>query len=105
MLIARELSEPLGIAVLAYTWTLEHGGLVAWLDELYVVPAARGRGVGRALLDTACSEASRRGCLAVELEVDRAHGRAEGLYERAGFIPLPRARWSRALRTSSTDAM
>src|SRR4051812_16592290 len=42
--------ERVGIAVLAFTWTLEHGGQVAWLDELYVVPALRATGIGSALL-------------------------------------------------------
>jgi hypothetical protein len=34
--------ESVGIAVLAFTWTLEHGGRVAWLDELFVLPERRG---------------------------------------------------------------
>ncbi len=46
--------EPIGVAVTAFTWTLEHGGLVAWLDELFVVPTQRGRGVGRQLLLHVC---------------------------------------------------
>src|SRR5579863_8437508 len=49
VLIARD-PEPIGVAVLAYIWTLEHGGRVAWLDELFVVAEGRARGVGRALL-------------------------------------------------------
>jgi GNAT superfamily N-acetyltransferase len=97
LLLARGSRGPVGIAALAYTWTLEHGGPVAWLDELYVVPEKRGRGVGRALLDRACAEAAANGCLAIELEVDRDHARAEALYERAGFARLPRFRWARAL--------
>src|SRR5258706_16157643 len=47
LLLARESEEAVGVAVLAYIWTLEHGGLVAWLDELYVVPWQRCRGTGR----------------------------------------------------------
>ena len=88
---------PVGVAVLALTWTLEHGGLVAWLDELYVVPAHRGRGVGEALLQRALEHARGAGCRAVELEVDAGHARAEHLYVRAGFAPLPRTRWSKGL--------
>ena len=87
---------PIGLAVLAFTWTLEHGGNVAWLDELYVVPAHRGRRVGEELLQRALELARRAGCRAVELEVDVGHARAEHLYERAGFAPLSRKRWSRA---------
>src|SRR5258708_36852857 len=50
LLLALESGVPVGLAAIAYTWTLEHGGLVAWLDELYVVPERRGPGVGTALL-------------------------------------------------------
>jgi GNAT superfamily N-acetyltransferase len=95
-LIARD-PDPIGVAVLAYTWTLEHGGRVAWLDELFVVAEGRARGVGRALLVEAIEVARRAGCRAVELEVDVEHERAEHLYEREGFAPLSRRRWAKRL--------
>lgn len=97
MLLAREAEHPVGLAALSYVWTLEHGGLVAWLDELYVVPDRRGHGVGSALLERAAALAREAGCLAIDLEVDREHSRAESLYERAGFKRLPRSRWVRKL--------
>lgn len=89
--------EPIGVAVLAYTWTLEHGGLVAWLDELFVVPEHRGQGTGRALLVRALGIARDKGCRAVDLEVDLHHARAECLYQREGFTALPRKRWAKRL--------
>jgi GNAT superfamily N-acetyltransferase len=88
---------PIGIAVLAYTWTLEHGGQVAWLEELYVAPERRGQGVGLALLRRALAFAKDAGSSAVDLEVDVEHERAERLYEREGFQRLPRRRWARPL--------
>jgi GNAT superfamily N-acetyltransferase len=88
---------PIGVAALAYTWTLEHGGLVAWLDELYVLPEHRGRGVGRALLLRALDVANENGCRAVDLEVDADHARAEHLYEREGFTALSRRRWAKKI--------
>jgi GNAT superfamily N-acetyltransferase len=90
--------DPIGVAVAAFTWTLEHGGLVAWLDELFVVPAHRGRGVGRELLLHVLDAAREAGCRAVELEVDAEHARAEHLYRREGFAPLSRRRWSTRLK-------
>src|SRR5262245_34863029 len=48
-LIARD-GAPRGMAYLSYVWTLEHGGKSAWLEELYVVPPARSRGIGTLLL-------------------------------------------------------
>jgi GNAT superfamily N-acetyltransferase len=89
--------DPVGVAVLAFTWTLEHGGFVAWLDELFVVPEHRGRGIGRALLVRAVAVARENGCRAVELEVDPAHARAEHLYQREGFAALSRRRWAKRL--------
>jgi GNAT superfamily N-acetyltransferase len=90
-------NETVGVAVLAYTWTLEHGGKVAWLDELFVVPEHRGRGLGRALLLRALELARDAGCRAVDLEVDADHARAERLYQREGFRALARRRWTRPL--------
>jgi GNAT superfamily N-acetyltransferase len=90
--------EPVGVAVLAFTWTLEHGGRVAWLDELFVIPEHRGRGIGRALLRRALDIARENGCRAVDLEVDSGHAQAERLYQREGFASLPRRRWASRLR-------
>jgi GNAT superfamily N-acetyltransferase len=89
--------QPVGIAVLAYTWTLERGGRAAWLDELFVVPERRDRGTGLAMLRRALAVARDAGCRAVDLEVDARHARAERLYEREGFRRLSRNRWARKL--------
>jgi GNAT superfamily N-acetyltransferase len=87
-----------GVAVLAYTWTIEHGGRVAWLDELFVAPEVRGCGVGTALLHRAIDVAREDGCQAIDLEVDRDHARVESLYLREGFFALPRRRFAKRLR-------
>jgi GNAT superfamily N-acetyltransferase len=89
--------EAIGVAYLAFNWTLEHGGRCAWLEELYVVPARRDAGVGTALLDAAFREAKAHGCLAVDLEVDADHARVESLYARSGFRRHARARWFKRL--------
>jgi len=92
-LLARAGEQSIGVADVAFTWTLEHGGKSAWLDELYVAPEYRGKGIGAALLRAALETAQRSGCAAVDLEVDEAHARAENLYKREGFEPLHRTRW------------
>jgi GNAT superfamily N-acetyltransferase len=100
LLLALDGDVPVGLAALSYTWTLEHGGLVAWLDELYVIPERRGQGVGTALLGAARKLATGAGCAAIDLEVDGGHRRAESLYQRAGFEPLNRSRWALRLAPS-----
>ncbi len=84
---------PIGIAVLAWTWTLEHGGRVGWLEELYVSLAFRNRGIGQRLLAAALDVARAEGCRAIDLKVAVEHRQAERLYERAGFRRLDRTRF------------
>lgn len=84
-----------GLAVVSFTWTLENGGRTAWLDELYVTPGHRGSGLGTSLLEAVIAIADAEGCLAIELEVDHDHARAEALYQRYGFRVLPRRRLTR----------
>jgi GNAT superfamily N-acetyltransferase len=98
VLLARESGRAVGIAVLPYTWTVEHGGLCAWLDELYVVPEMRSKGIGTRLLETALDLACKEGCFAIDLEVDADHSRVESLYLRHGFRALPRRRFSRRVQ-------
>lgn len=98
ILLARHEGAAAGIACLARTFTLEHGGEVWWLDELYVIPELRSQGIGKALLDQATALARGSGALAMELEVEADHGRAAHLYARAGFHTLARQRWSLSLK-------
>lgn len=95
--LAGDGDEPTGVAYVSFTWALEHGGKSSWLEELYVLPARRGRGLGAALLEAALDEARARGCAAADLEVESDHARAENLYRREGFRPLARRRWVKRL--------
>ena len=97
VLVAADGSDVVGFAALSFLWTLEHGGRAAWLDELYVVPQRRGRGIGRALLSAAYGIAREAGAIALDLEIEKGHARAASLYRREGFERLSRERWSRRL--------
>jgi ribosomal-protein-alanine acetyltransferase len=53
-----------------------------------VIPSARRRGVGQAMLDELLAEAARRGAVAVFLEVRVDNDAAQQLYRRNGFTDL-----------------
>jgi GNAT superfamily N-acetyltransferase len=72
--------------------SVERGGTVLWVEELYVVPAARRRGVARALLMRAREEALRRGFRGIDLEVVPSQTGALALYRALGFEELHRLR-------------
>jgi putative acetyltransferase len=61
------------------------------VKTMHVAASARGRGVGRALLDALLQEARRRGCTRVSLETGTGDAflAARSLYEAAGFRPGP----------------
>ena len=97
ILTARLDRELVGVAVISFLWTLEHGGPAAWLDEVYVEPSRRGEGIGRKLVEAAMQVARDSGCIALDLEVDAGHEAAERLYERMEFRRHRRVRWVRML--------
>src|SRR5437899_11749457 len=63
--------EPIGLAVLAWAWSLERAGRQAWLEELYVAPDRRGQGIGRNLLVHSFAAAPKAGCVPMELDAIR----------------------------------
>jgi ribosomal protein S18 acetylase RimI-like enzyme len=62
-------------------------GIRAWIHDVVVDEAVRGRGVGRALTDAALKEAEQRGAWTVDLTTRPWREDANRLYERAGFEP------------------
>jgi hypothetical protein len=93
LVVAERDGTIVGFAALSFVWPLEHAGRSAWLEELYVTPPHRERGIGTLLLRSACRYAAADGAVAIDLEVEADHARAAHLYAREGFRPLTRARW------------
>ena len=76
---------PDGLAVLRLRAAIWSAGLECYLAELYVTPASRGRGLGRALMESALREARARGADTMDIGVDEPDLVARRLYESLGF--------------------
>jgi GNAT superfamily N-acetyltransferase len=76
---------PTGFALLTLRTNVWYDTPVAPLDELYVVPSMRGRGIGSALLDACCALLQTRGVELMEINVDGEDRDARRFYERHGF--------------------
>jgi GNAT superfamily N-acetyltransferase len=87
----------LAYVVLTLGWSLEFGGRDGFVDELYVTPAARGRGLGRAGLARAEAGARARGVRRLHLEVEDGKPAAHELYRRSGFAGHGRTLMSKPL--------
>ncbi len=84
----RHAGREVGVVLVA-----EHSDQRAWeLVYLGVVPEARGRGYGRALVADVLRGAKRAGVESVFLSVDTRNTPARKVYERLGFIPVGRRR-------------
>ena len=95
--LARRAGVAIGYVVLSLGYSIEHGGRDGIIDDLYLVPAARGAGHGRALLDFAVCEAAKLGIRMLHLEVEPDNRRARRLYRENGFAESERRLMSRRL--------
>jgi ribosomal protein S18 acetylase RimI-like enzyme len=77
--------EPAGLAVLRFRAAIWSAGLECYLAELYVAPANRGQGLGRALMEAALHQARDRGADTMDIGVDEPDHAARRLYESLGF--------------------
>lgn len=77
---------PVGYVVATLGFAVQQGGRDAFIDEIYVAPAHRGRGLGQAAL--APAEAYLRGAQAraIHLAIKPELPRAAALYRRQGFV-------------------
>ncbi len=86
-----------GYAVLAYLYSLEFGGRVALLDELWISEAWRGQGLGRKAMGAIEQFCRDRGLVALRLEVGKTNQVARSLYQSLGFQDLDRDFWTKRL--------
>lgn len=92
-----EVSDGRGVFLVAYRGDIPVGcgalrrldSATAELKRMYVVPAERKRGVGRAILKSLEAEARRMGVSRLVLETGNRLEAALALYRRSGFAPIP----------------
>ncbi len=92
ILVARDRSSTriVGYGLATFGYDLEFAGRDAFITELFVEPANRGRGLGQLLLDSMVEKLQEHGVGAVHLMVRPENVRARRLYESRGFRVAPR---------------
>ena len=94
--LVREEATSLGYLVLCFDYSLEYRGKGAWIDELFVDAAHRGKGIGTQLLNLAESASREHNAKFLHLEVNHGNPAIE-LYRRRGFLDHHRFLMSKSL--------
>lgn len=93
-----DAAQPVGYVVLVWGYSLEYRGRDATIDEIYIEPDYRGRGIGRATLGFVEQECQRRGVRALHLEVERSNIHAQRLYRAWHFADHDRLLMTKPIR-------
>ena len=85
-LILESDGETAGYAMLAHSYSTEFGRACVWVEDLYLLPAYRGRGAGSAFLLMVRREYPEA---VIRLEVERGNDQALAVYRKNGMEELP----------------
>lgn len=78
-----------GYLIAVYVLSIEHQGLMAEIDEFFVLPQARAQGIGAQLLAAAERALAARGCVRLQLQLAVGNAAARSFYARRGYAPRP----------------
>ena len=81
--------SPAGYVALTLGFSIEFGGVVGVVDELFVARDRRGGGVGSRALQRVIDQARSMDVVVMFLEVTRSNDVARRVYAKAGFVPRP----------------
>ncbi len=83
-------AEIVGYVVVVMGYSMEYGGLIAYVDDLFIRPAFRRAGLGTEALKAVRSFCTNLEARAIYLEVGRDNTAAQAVYRRMGFVNVER---------------
>lgn len=95
--VAQKEGELIGYAIFVRSFSVEYSGLFGELDELYLLPDLRGQGIGTAFIGWIEDYARSVGCNFIDMVANFNNTKAQELYRRLGYQPLPRTTYVKEL--------
>ena len=77
--------EVVGYFILTFVFSFEYKGRIAFLDELFILEKARGKGLGKQALEFMAEQARQLSLKIIYLEVENHNEYAKKLYLSKGF--------------------
>lgn len=75
---------PLGYVMVSFGWSVSLGGMIGWIEEVFIRPSVRSRGIGTEVLHTITVSLGQAGVRAWQVRVDD-NTRLAGFFARVGF--------------------
>jgi ribosomal protein S18 acetylase RimI-like enzyme len=85
IILIKQGDSAIGYVLIAFSFSLEFDGAIAFIDELFIEPSGRQKGVGSQVLAQVESMCASLGLKAVRLESEAQNERATALYARSGY--------------------
>lgn len=84
ILIVEDETKTIGYAILIQYWSNEFGGNILHIDELYILPSYRGKGIGTQFLNHIIEQKINQP-VALQLEITKNNKKARDFYKKFGF--------------------
>jgi ribosomal protein S18 acetylase RimI-like enzyme len=91
--VAEEAGNMLGVCLWTLAFSSWRGAKGIYVSDLYILPEARSRKIGEAILREVVKQADALGAKYVKMEVDENNLGAQRFYERLGFVNKPEDRF------------
>lgn len=96
-LLARdEAARAVGFATIFWSWDTTEGARIGIMNDLYVVPEARGSGLADRLIEACVERCASRGAERLEWQTAPENRRAQAVYDRVGGVREPWLIFTRA---------
>lgn len=79
-------NKVVGFGLYSMTYSNEAGGLVIWLEELYIMEEYRSKGLGKEFFEYVYN--AHENISRYRLEITKSNTRAYNLYKRLGYVEL-----------------
>jgi GNAT superfamily N-acetyltransferase len=86
LFIARNNGVAVGFATVDWKWSSLKGARIGYLEDIFVAPEARGRGIADALIEVCADRCRQRGMPAMEWLTAPDNQRAQAVYDRTGAV-------------------
>jgi GNAT superfamily N-acetyltransferase len=104
-LLIEQNGKHIGYVLLAFSFSLEFNGPIAFIDELFIEPSRQQKGVGSEVLKQLETLSYRLGIKAVRLESETKNKRATALYARSGYYDHCRHLMTKRLTSDEGDLL